>query len=94
MLPENTNASRIWSPSPPARVGCSGSSTTKSARQHGAIFPTGRPLARYGLEPRHTIFIDDREDNVRAAEALGLDGIRFDGSDALRDALAARGLLT
>ena len=50
-------------------------------------------LERYELDPGETLFIDDREDNLRAAAALGIDGIHFTGSDALRDALVSRGLL-
>jgi 2-haloacid dehalogenase len=51
-------------------------------------------LARNRLDPADTIFIDDSPANVAAAEALGIDAILFTTTPALRDALAARGLLT
>jgi len=36
-------------------------------------------LDRYDLRARECIFIDDRQDNVEAAEKLGMTGIVFDG---------------
>lgn len=50
-------------------------------------------IARFGLEPRRTIFIDDSPANVAAAAATGIDAIRFTDVRALRADLAARGLL-
>ncbi len=50
-------------------------------------------LARHALVPERTCFIDDREENVAGARALGMDGIRFTDPAALRADLAARGLL-
>ncbi len=50
-------------------------------------------LARNGLAPETCVFIDDREENVSAARALGIDAVRFESADALRPELAARGLL-
>jgi 2-haloacid dehalogenase len=50
-------------------------------------------LERYRLDPETTVFIDDSEANVRAAQGLGMIGIRFDGGDALRGALADLGML-
>ena len=35
-------------------------------------------LSRYGLQPEETIFIDDRIDNVKAAEELGIVPFHFD----------------
>ena len=35
-------------------------------------------LNRAGCEPHQAVFLDDREENVRAAEALGMQGIVFD----------------
>jgi HAD superfamily hydrolase (TIGR01509 family) len=35
-------------------------------------------LSRYGLKPNETIFIDDREDNVKAAEEIGIVPFHFD----------------
>lgn len=34
---------------------------------------------KYDLDPTETVFIDDRADNVRAAESLGMQGYVFDG---------------
>jgi HAD superfamily hydrolase (TIGR01509 family) len=36
----------------------------------------------YGLTPADTLFIDDRADNVEAAEAVGIRGYLFDGDAA------------
>jgi 2-haloacid dehalogenase len=50
-------------------------------------------LERYRLDPATTVFVDDSEANVRAAQGLGMIGIRFEGGDALRSALAGLGML-
>jgi 2-haloacid dehalogenase len=50
-------------------------------------------LDRYRLEPSSTLFVDDLEANIDAATALGLRSVRFEGGDALRAELRARGLL-
>jgi 2-haloacid dehalogenase len=50
-------------------------------------------LERYGLDPARTVFIDDSEANVRAAQDLGMTAIRFEGGDALRSSLTELGLL-
>ena len=44
--------------------------------------------------PHEALFIDDVERYVEVAEGLGIDGILYTGADGLRDAFAARGLLT
>lgn len=36
----------------------------------------------YGITPDEAIFVDDREDNIRAANALGIHGWLFDGDAA------------
>ncbi len=46
-----------------------------------------------GVAPEAVLFIDDKGRNTVAAEAAGLHAVRFTGIDALRRALAARGLL-
>ena len=46
-----------------------------------------------GLVPGRTVFIDDVQANIDTALDLGYDAIRFTGAGALRQALAARGLL-
>jgi 2-haloacid dehalogenase len=48
-------------------------------------------LARYGLDPAATVFIDDSEANVRAALDLGMRAIRFEDAHELRRDLAALG---
>jgi 2-haloacid dehalogenase len=45
-------------------------------------------LERYRFEPTDAVFIDDRAENVAAAEALGIAGIRFTSPEALRIDLA------
>lgn len=49
-------------------------------------------LDRLGTRPEQTLFIDDREENVEAAAALGIEAIVFTTAEALRDRLIARGL--
>lgn len=44
-------------------------------------------LDRYRLTPADCIFVDDNDDNVQAARALGMQGICFHGADELRKAL-------
>lgn len=39
-------------------------------------------LSRYGLQPEETIFIDDRMDNVKAAEEIGIVPFFFDRKNA------------
>lgn len=51
-----------------------------------------RLLARTGLEARDCIFIDDREDNVAAARALGFRALRFTTPQALRMELVKLGV--
>lgn len=50
-------------------------------------------LDRYGLEAQKCLFIDDRLENVRAAEALGIAGYHFTGPEGLRDRLIKESLL-
>ncbi len=50
-------------------------------------------LARFGLSADEAVFIDDREDNVAAAAALGIHAIRFVGAEPLRLELSRLGLL-
>lgn len=50
-------------------------------------------LERFGLTAGEAIFIDDRADNVAAAEAMGIAGHLFTGAEPLRADLHARGLL-
>jgi 2-haloacid dehalogenase len=50
-------------------------------------------LNRFGLRPEETLFIDDREENIAAAQALGIRGHLFRDAPTLRRDLAALGLL-
>lgn len=47
---------------------------------------------RTGLPLRELVFVDDRADNVAAAEALGMVGLVFTGADDTRAGLRALGL--
>lgn len=46
----------------------------------------------FGLEPRHTVFIDDVAANVEGARAAGWQAIHFTGAGAMKAELAARGV--
>lgn len=50
-------------------------------------------LARAGLHAADCLFIDDRAENVAAAQSVGMDAIRFTDATALSSALSERGLL-
>ena len=50
-------------------------------------------LRRFGLAGEEAIFIDDRKDNVRAAQAVGIRGHLFRGAGPLAAELRALGLL-
>lgn len=50
-------------------------------------------VRRYGLEPARTVFVDDVPANIGGAESVGLTGIRFTDSGALRERLVELGLL-
>lgn len=43
-----------------------------------------RAIARFGVDPACTAFVDDKPWNAEAGTAAGLHGIRFTGADALR----------
>lgn len=47
---------------------------------------------RYALEPAHTVFIDDLQHNVHAAELQGWSGIHFQSPEQLEQDLVARSL--
>ena len=51
-------------------------------------------LAAAAVEPRRALFVDDSEENVRGATALGVEGYRFGDAAELSRLLAARGLPT
>ena len=50
-------------------------------------------LRRFGLRPEEALFVDDREENVAGAVAVGMHAVLFEGADALRGALVEAGLL-
>jgi 2-haloacid dehalogenase len=50
-------------------------------------------LERYRIDPARAVFIDDKQDNVDAAVALGLHGIEFRSPAQLRGELTALGYL-
>jgi 2-haloacid dehalogenase len=50
-------------------------------------------LDRFGLTPGEAVFVDDRAENVEAADALGIHGVLFTDAAALRAALIEMGLL-
>lgn len=50
-------------------------------------------LKRFGLEPGSALFIDDREENVRAGEAEGFPGHHFSDAGKLASELRSHGLI-
>lgn len=50
-------------------------------------------LERYAVAPEQALFVDDRPENVTAAEALGMVGTVYRTPGALREELVALGLL-
>lgn len=63
----------------------------KLVKPDPAIFALS--LARFGLAPGEGVFVDDRADNVAAADQAGFIGYLFEGADALRAELVRFGLL-
>ena len=51
-------------------------------------------LAKYSLNPQECIFLDDRRENVEAAEAQGIAGIQFTGYEEALLELKRRGVKT
>ncbi len=63
----------------------------------GAIKPE-RPIyddviRRAGGDKANILYIDDREDLIKEASAMGIDSIRFEGADKLRETMHERRLL-
>ena len=50
-------------------------------------------LSRYGLNAKECVFIDDRQENVDGARAVGMDSFRADSEQTIRAGLAERGIL-
>jgi 2-haloacid dehalogenase len=63
----------------------------------GAIKPDPRiyrlMLARFAIDPRNAVYIDDKAVNAEAARRFGMHGIHFTTPDALRRKLDRLGLL-
>jgi putative hydrolase of the HAD superfamily len=57
-----------------------------------AIFT--RTIERIGLPPQQTLFVDDREPNIQAAQAIGLKAFHFRGVEDLRTELEGIGFAT
>ena len=49
---------------------------------------------KIGVAPGEALFLDDKPENVRAAESVGLAAIQFSTVDTLREELRRRGLLS
>jgi 2-haloacid dehalogenase len=49
-------------------------------------------METFAIDPASTVYIDDRKPNVEAATALGMHGIHFTDTPALRTELAGLGL--
>ena len=52
-----------------------------------------RALQIVQVKPERAVFVDDREQNLTPAKALGLQTIHFTGADGLRESLKTLGLL-
>ncbi len=52
-----------------------------------------RAISRFGIDPKRSVFIDDRSANVKAAEEQGFIGHTFDSSQELGTFLVEKGLL-
>ena len=50
-------------------------------------------LERFGLDARHTLFIDDNLRNIHAAKALGMQVIHFTSPEALAKELMQQEIL-
>ena len=48
-------------------------------------------IDRFGINPEHTVYVDDRLENVQAAEQLGMIGHHFSSPDKLATDLRVRG---
>ncbi len=63
--------------------GCVFSAVCGLTKPDAAIF--AHICEKFALDPKEALFVDDKADNVRAAEALGMQGYVFDGdADKLR----------
>ena len=65
------------------------SAEVRLIKPDGAIYQ--HTLKGLGLPAAETLFIDDRETNIRAAQALGIQAIQFRSIGQLKDDLEALG---
>ncbi|MDO7844637.1 HAD family hydrolase [Sphingomonas immobilis] len=63
----------------------------KIAKPDPAIYHLA--LARFGVAAGDAVFIDDRADNVEAADGVGIRGVLFEDAAKLRGVLSGYGLL-
>ena len=49
-------------------------------------------IRRAGGDKSEILYIDDREDLIKEAAAMGIDSIRFEGADKLKETMAERGI--
>ena len=50
-------------------------------------------IKRAGGDKSGILYIDDREDLIKVASAMGIDSIRFEGADSLKKELVERGII-
>ena len=50
-------------------------------------------IKRAGGDRSKILYIDDREDLIKEASAMGIDSIRFEGAEKLKTTLAGRGVI-
>jgi putative hydrolase of the HAD superfamily len=64
--------------------------------QHGVVKPDAAIyqllLERLGTAPEETLFLDDKLENIEAAQQLGIKGLQFSTVDQLRQDLISSGL--
>ncbi len=68
------------------------SGAEKLTKPDAAIYELA--IQRFGIAPEHTLFIDDRQENIDGAIACGLKAHLFRDAGTLRAALAKYGVLT
>ena len=65
--------------------------------EHGLAQPDpelyGVLVRRFGVDPRTSAYVDDKDSNVEAAVGLGFAGVLFTTPDVLREDLVRLGVL-
>ncbi|MCS5422525.1 MULTISPECIES: HAD family hydrolase [Psychrilyobacter] len=67
------------------------SAYVKHLKPEKAIYET--LLTNYSLNPEETLFIDDKLENIRSAEELGISGVHLKTPESLKEKLKELGLL-